>query len=352
MAVAGSTRMQAVTLDLLVLGTALELALQTFFKQNSIVPTNKSMINKTGDTQIFFKNLLDDIGSTECISTTAQMVKTEERIYSNNGRITYFSEEAGIDLITDTAERCPTFMLPPFRKCDDSVSVPSWAFVKNPLLPTFKAWETLFARPLRCLNWDNSVYEKLGASPKICKNPPKIDQSEILKFQIGNEEDVSRYETKNNLTIGVAAGEDKTDNLPFMYAFKKVNVPFNEKMILQIGINSKNNDSHPSTYTIPCKIHRTFLCLFEHLATKLVFNNISTATMGRMKRLKGNWMVHVATTNKKLIDRGTRLISELCGIGYKDACIALHESMDELTKSTSTEKPSAVAYTIERLRKN
>lgn len=67
----------------------------------------------------------------------------------------------------------------------------------------------------------------------------------------------------------------------------------------------------------------TPLNLFSHLAVKLTLNNVSTATMGKMGRLTSNWMAHVDASNKKLIDRSTRLVVELAGVDYETACVAL-----------------------------
>lgn len=80
---------------------------------------------------------------------------------------------------------------------------------------------------------------------------------------------------------------------------------------------------------------------------------MSTATMVRIGRVDGNYMSHVETTNKKLIDRGTRLVAHLAGVDYETACYALHEAMHEVAHQDRTTKdaPSPVAVAVERLRK-
>jgi N-acetylmuramic acid 6-phosphate etherase len=45
-------------------------------------------------------------------------------------------------------------------------------------------------------------------------------------------------------------------------------------------------------------------------AQKLILNMLSTTLMIRMGRVKGNKMVNMQLTNKKLVDRGTRMIVE------------------------------------------
>ena len=54
-------------------------------------------------------------------------------------------------------------------------------------------------------------------------------------------------------------------------------------------------------------------------AQKLVLNMISTTLMIQMGRVKGNKMVNMQLTNKKLINRGTRMIMEELGIEAEKA---------------------------------
>lgn len=54
-------------------------------------------------------------------------------------------------------------------------------------------------------------------------------------------------------------------------------------------------------------------------AQKMVLNMISTATMVRLGRVKGNKMVDMQLSNKKLVDRGARMIVEETGVDYDQA---------------------------------
>lgn len=54
-------------------------------------------------------------------------------------------------------------------------------------------------------------------------------------------------------------------------------------------------------------------------AQKLVLNMISTATMIRLGRVKGNKMVDMQLTNLKLVDRGTRMVMEELQIPQDEA---------------------------------
>ena len=64
-------------------------------------------------------------------------------------------------------------------------------------------------------------------------------------------------------------------------------------------------------------------------AQKMVLNMISTATMIKIGRVKGNKMVNMQLTNQKLIDRGTRMIIDELSINYEQAknLLLLHGSV-------------------------
>jgi N-acetylmuramic acid 6-phosphate etherase len=62
-------------------------------------------------------------------------------------------------------------------------------------------------------------------------------------------------------------------------------------------------------------------------------------------------MIWLSPSNKKLIDRGSRLISQLTGCSYEQACIELHKTMEEVESRSqqAEEVPSPVALAIERI---
>ena len=109
-----------------------------------------------------------------------------------------------------------------------------------------------------------------------------------------------------------------------------------------------NVDAH---IHIACDLPASPLRLWEHLAIKLILNTLSTATMVRLGRVIGNAMVWVSPSNKKLIDRGCRLISQQTGCTYERACEVLHEAMEEIARRAKAgeEVPSPVALAIERI---
>jgi len=272
----------------------------------------------------------------------------EYNTYREKGLVTYYGNSLMLDIFTDTTERSPTFMLPPFRKYDDTVSPPSWAFVKNPLLPTTEAWANVLGRPPRCLEWDRELYMKMNAPQALISNPPLLDISQILKFQIGNEEDNSRTSKTPNVAVNVISRTEISgpEYASYKAAYNEAAEKFQRRSAMIIGTCDEVAD-----YKILCSPQNSVFNLIDRLAVKIVLNTVSTGTMVLIGRVLGNWMSWVDVTNKKLKDRGIRLISDICGINYKDACYALHESLEELKSfDVSTgEKPSPVQYTIMRI---
>jgi len=60
-------------------------------------------------------------------------------------------------------------------------------------------------------------------------------------------------------------------------------------------------------------------------AQKLVLNMISTATMIRLGKIKGNKMVDMQLSNKKLIERGQKMLAVELNIDQKEAAVLLEK---------------------------
>lgn len=76
-------------------------------------------------------------------------------------------------------------------------------------------------------------------------------------------------------------------------------------------------------------------------AQKLVLNMISTATMVKLGRVKGNRMVDMQLTNNKLIDRGTRMVMEELGIdeALAEKLLKQHGSVRKAVESHQQNAP-------------
>ncbi len=337
MAVAGSTRMQATTAEQLVAGAALEEILR---RLTGIDTPALDFVEE-------FRSLLDQLGAPQALEALAKVTEFEAELYRNAGLITYFADDFLLDIFTDTTERSPTFMLPPFRKLDDETSPQSWAFVKNPLFPTPEAWRRCLARAPRCLPWQPEDYKRMGAPESIYQSPPKLNETELMKFTIGSEDSPCRYQGVTNTALLIAVGQSLQDPefASLEEAFLRHTEPYQQRRRLYIGASTASD-----AVVVPFQTPPTPLRLLEHLALKLVMNSLSTATMALLGRLTGNWMSWVEVTNKKLLDRGTRLVAELCEVDYRTACLEIFRSVEELaSRDPRAERISPVQHTLRRL---
>ena len=302
MAVAGSTRMQSTTLEMCVAAAALEAALDG-------TPAEKIAAG--------FKSLTDSMNAPDFTVGIGEAAESEADHYRHQGLITYIATDYLLDVITDTTERSPTFMLPQFRRSDDTLSPPSWAFAKNLRLPTHAAWCQCLRREPRCIAWNEEDYRQMGLEKLLAKGVPCISSADLDMVQIGNETDF---------------GREKACLIPVEY----------KEGCLQIG-----------GFAFLPEVASTRVRLFEHLAVKLSMNDLSTGTMVLFGRVQGSFMTYLDISNKKLIDRGVRIISTLCGIpDYRQCCRELFRSLEIIEKNqkTGAERRSAVQYTIERLK--
>ena len=318
MTLAGSTRMQATTSEELIAGAFLE----TLISRQLGLPTP--------DFAKLFAELLDQLESDAEVKKIAAAIDHESEIYRHGGKVTYYANSYLLDLFTDTTERNPTFMLPPFRSKDLPDAPQSWAFVKNPLFDTVNTWRNMLKRSPRCLDWTPADYEAMGTAKEIGGKPPKISEKDLYRIEVGNEPAPERFagEFDRKVTVFVAGAEG---NEQLFAAAPKPD--------WVIEITAGSSDS-------PLK-------LMKHLAVKLVLNTISTGTMAKIGRVSGNWMSFVSVSNKKLIDRAIRLISELGKCDYHTACVELFASIEELQNmpKNETEELSPVQYTLAKLRR-
>lgn len=335
MALAGSTRMQATSSEQLFVSAALETALVRLFPQLAA----ESSADWTED----FERLLSQLESEGARAGIAAAIDFEEGVYREGGRITYYSDDCMLDLFTDTTERSPTFMLPPFRGTRESAMAQSWAFVKNPFYETEECWRRLLHRAPRCLDWGSETYRELGFPERVVASSPKIATDDFYTYQIGRENPEARTA---GAARSVAVAVTVTDRPEaFLRAAKAAAAKHSEAVALHLG------EGAPDGFAVPIKIKRSPLEVWKHLAVKLVFNTISTGTMVRMGRVSGNWMSWVSISNKKLIDRGIRLLSELGHIPYAEAAERLFAAQEWIGAQEwgGKEIPCAVQVALDQL---
>ena len=358
MAVAGSTRMQATSAELLVVGAALETALKRVLKhyvgESFVTQLTAGTVDGLGYSHEMAE-LVRQLFQPAAVEAMSQHVLLEQEVYERKGLVTYVASEYLLDVLTDTTERSPTFRLPPFRKKGDVVSARSWAFVKDPLRDTPEAWRHLLRRAPRGLTWSADVYRRLQAPLWLQNEPPSLDNSEIHRFQIGNEPDPSRTDAPDSVCFLIVVGEEiqtfLDTNQPLRKGFERLATDFRQQAVLCVGMKEVPELPYQHVFHVPLKLAPSLLKLWEHLAVKLVLNIVSTATMARMGRVLGNWMIYVEPSNKKLIDRATRLIADLAGLSYEEACLRLFEALEQVEPlHQTTEKTSSpVVFALQQL---
>ncbi len=325
MALAGSTRMQATTAELLVAGIALEQTCEEILHSG-----NREYASTAAG---IYEKILTALESESCISAMSQWISIEEKLYRQGGLITYYADELMLDIFTDTTERSPTFSLPPFTRYDDTVSALPWAFVKNPTCDTSTAWRKVFAgRMPNCLEWTPELYRKMKASDDLISSPPDITRESLYRFRIGNE-DCPERQCKPNACMQIALYNESLNK-----EFNRVAGKFDEHYSIVIGKGGIGD------ILFDVDIPVSPLMVWTRIIVKLILNTISTGTMVRMGRVKGNWMSCVDATNKKLIDRSIRLIAELSGRTYEEACLLYFRAAEEMSS-----QDTVVEYALTKL---
>lgn len=351
MAVAGSTRMQVTTVELLVAGAALEVAASTYMNKHftedelSVIRDHNLGALEPSEYANAHNKLLKQLSSGKALKGLAEAVELECKTYLDNGLITYTTHDYLLDIMTDTTERQPTFTLPPFKKFKDDKKEVSWAYIKDPLYPNTVAWQHVFRRPIKGLEWTREDYIRMNADKQIINNPPHVSGDEVLDYNIGYETDPSRYGRSPSRLLCIDINDSANNKV--LEWFKKEKQHFTEGVVIRMG-EIKKGKKNDHEINIPVKLPHTCCELLTHLMVKLSFNVMSTATMAKMGRVYGNWMVQVLPTNKKLIDRSTRIISNLAKISYEEANLEFFKSYYN-RKPEDEYKESYVVETLKRL---
>ena len=341
MALAGSTRMQSTTTQQFIYCAALETALAR------IMPRFANGLPE--DFVSVLEDVMASLESPAGRSGLAAAIEFEKSVYEVGGRITYLADDCMLDLFTDNTERSPTFMLPQLCSCDDTKSPQSWAFVKNPLYATQDCWVRMLRREPRCLDgFSREEARVLGMPQKIIDNPPKIGRTDLMKYMIGNESAPERINGfPRAVAVTFSVGEPTKE---FSSAAAKLAAAWPERVTFHIGEKER---SHAAEIQINACMPPSLLEMWKHLAVKLVINNLSTGTMVAMGRVAGNYMSWVSISNKKLTDRGCRLLRDLGHISYEEAAQRLFAAAEwiDLQDWTGKERPCTVQIALEELLK-
>ncbi|MBR5751956.1 MAG: hypothetical protein IKX84_06160, partial [Clostridia bacterium] len=349
MAVAGSTRMQVTTIELLVAGAALEIAAWGWLKDNLSADELAAVGSKALEAEEYsrqFTSCVRQLCEGEALKNMAKAVEYEADTYTAGGLITYITHDYLQDILTDTTERQPTFTLPPFRRTDDHTSLLSWAYAKDPLYPSSIAWQHIIRRPIKGLDWTKEDYIRMKAAQSIVDNPPKVGSEELSYYDLGWSDDATRYsQHPARLVLVDIDGKSVKDGCKEW--FDRNIGKFDGGLVLRMG-DIPESKLDENELRIPVSLPHTLMELMPHIMVKLAFNLLSTATMAKMGRVWSNWMIQVLPTNKKLIDRSTRIIAELAHISYEQACEEFFKSYLGRPKDQEY-RESYVVETLKRL---
>jgi N-acetylmuramic acid 6-phosphate etherase len=278
MALTGSTRMQATTVQTLFVG----LALFEVFEKIEFLSELDMLSQAT-------KNL-------DAQQITA-FTQYEANVYKANGYTTYeTTQDLGLTILTDTTERSPTFSMTAFENTNDLSTEKCLCYVSLQESGSSKdVWFGMLQHTPRTLEWNFS------------KSDTGIDN--LYGFDISSSAANRRHNLSNHHKITVL---NTKDGYVVKYGDNKLN------------IEAKNMSAVTSQVLL-----------------KMVLNNHSTVVMGCLGRYDSNIMTYVAPANNKLIDRATRYVEYLLDQNgyqkpdYDDLVQKLYEISKGLVKTDS-----------------
>jgi N-acetylmuramic acid 6-phosphate etherase len=366
MAITGSTRMQATSIELLAMATVLEMTLRDVLSRaGAAEPGLGSSASVPGELREGLRAVHARLEGEELRRDLARLVEAEEAVYRRGARTSYFADSLAVDVLTDTTERSPTFCTPSFRKWDDEEASESWAFLFTPAPTTGEAWVRLLRREPQTIEWtdddlrallDEEAAERQGTILR------EIGRRELMRFRIGLDGLVHRPARDGDGTTAVVAERD----LPLVEgggAFARelgraraagattaVIAVGRRETLARLTAAARESDSLAVGLEVPPTPF--LLDPLARVGVKMLLNALSTCTMVRLGRVLGNRMICLVPSNLKLVDRSTRYIRDLAGTSYEDACHALFEVIEHVEPRRRAGKayPAPVGVATMRLR--
>ena len=369
MSITGSTRMQATTIQLCVMLTVLEMVLRDLMKE--LEPNGPCALDSANVPAQFVQKLTEmhaTLKSPELLSQLAGAVSLEESVYRAKHKNSYFADRFGIDVLTDTTERSPTYCSPPFRKFDDATATESWAFLFLPYRTTKKAWERIIKRQPKCVEWSEQEVRALVSEDKVARTfeiVRKISTAELMRFKVGLDGLKYRPLGQGDCAVGIVSEEEKSSLLTAK-GFHRRKLEAARKAGAKVGvIYFGREESHkeiqdflttwnPEGVAVLATIPQTDFLLdgVTRAGLKMLLNALSTCTMVRLGRVMGNYMIWVVASNLKLIDRSTRYIQKLTGLDYQAANRLLFEVVEYVEPRMKADQayPPVVGVSVMRAR--
>lgn len=333
-AIAGSTRMQATTIETFVIGNILQAALERTLRG---VLSNKEMSKlgfknpidlqeKLRDFALILKQLKSNLPD------IARFTESEVETYRGGHFSTYFAQKGLITVFIDSTERSPTFRLFPLdtvkenkRKC--------WIQVWTAATSLEEAWQAFLGRPFRGLSPEfyRQPFEKEIEDPYLRKAALESlqsagnDQQFLYDFSFSDFNLKKRGPRADDLGVVVLLSPEEADiqeKTSYFRRFIDLFLKRNSKLALLFITEESVKDISKKIKKIPAfdrngkntvliiKINKKNdpLGLNRQIALKALLNVHSTAVMSRLGKVIGNTMTNVSPSNLKLIGRATYLI--------------------------------------------
>ena len=268
MAITGSTRMQATTVQLACAGLAIR---------------HHAHPEKIGE------DLRRLLAATKAVpyGILAPFTAAEAKMYADGEYFLYETDYFSVTVMTDTTERSPTFSLPPFENFNNPNELPSVVYLHLPgVSGAVEGWTRLLRRAPRPLEWEGGIAKQTG--------------------------------------IEAIKGYDFSDNV-FELRAKKIGAD-RTKLCAKVH---RDLDAKGIRFSLPhVEVDIVFPVADEALLDdklllnilgKCLLNAHSTAVMGVYGRFEGNVMTYVRASNNKLIDRATRYVQLLLKRRQADA---------------------------------
>jgi len=159
------------------------------------------------------------------------------------------------------------------------------------------------------------VIGMIAGGEKALRSPVENAEDDTEKAW---EELQTYHINKTDTVIGIAA----SGTTPYVVGALR-NARANGILTASIACNLDSPIAHEADIRIEVIVGPEFITgstrLKSGTAQKLILNMISTTTMIKLGRVKGNKMVNMQLSNAKLIDRGTRMIMDELGLEYEQA---------------------------------
>jgi len=176
----------------------------------------------------------------------------------------------------------------------------------------------------------------IAGGERALRNPVENAEDDVNR----GWEELQQYNVNQNDTvIGIAA----SGTTPYIIGALR-NARANGILTASVSCNPDSPVSREAEIKIEVIVGPEFVTgstrLKSGTAQKLVLNMITTVTMIKLGRVKGNKMVNMQLSNAKLVDRGARMIVEELGLEYEQAksILMIHGSVKKAIEAFNNQK--------------